>query len=83
MSAPDTNGWMPISSAPMDGTSFIGWGSYTYPDDKGPTTYFSIVEYSFDPEWPWLDSDSKCRADTYSHWQPLPVQPVTHEGGNP
>lgn len=80
MSAPDTNGWMPIETAPKDGTLFIGYGGYQYPDDTGPTTYTDILEYSGDPEWPWRNSDSLCRADCYSHWQHLPkppVQPVT------
>lgn len=77
MSTPDANGWMPIETAPRDGTPFLAYGSFLYQDDKAPTECTEIAEYSGDPEWPWRNADSKCQPDFYSHWQPLPKPPVT------
>lgn len=65
--------WRPISTAPRDGTEFLGYGSYVYHGDKDPTEYFELVYYRLngDDEYPWSNGMSALRTDQLSHWQPL------------
>lgn len=80
----DTNGWMPIETAPRDHSEFLAFGSYLYPGDRGATTYCEVASYSGDLQWPWTDAEGMHRPEFFTHWQPLPKPPVvstsTHEG---
>lgn len=75
--------WLPIETAPRDGTQFIGYGSYHYPDGKRPTGYILMVSYSGDDQWPWYDADGKSAPGVYSHWMPLPSPPAIRSGEQP
>lgn len=68
-----------MDSAPRDGTPFLGFGSYHYPDDARPTKYIYIVEYSGNVEFPWLDTDGENKPDVYSAWMALPPRPQLPE----
>lgn len=75
MTTPDANGWLPIESAPKDGTPILGFkGNLPEPICIG------IVR--------WMPDNSRI-ADTWAggalgasmfyptHWQPLPNPPVS------
>lgn len=93
MSAPgadgaDANGWLPIESAPKDGTHFIAWCIDTvdeYHEDeetprrRGVREEYACVAYSIDwlggiVQFPWTGSIVRNRE--YTRWQPLPKPPV-------
>ncbi len=80
--------WLPIETAPKDGTEILCWrndcghfiGSYTSPDG------FPLTQAELDA----LDDDTLCKADWFTqwpdarrlegcevptHWQPLPAGP--------
>lgn len=67
--------WQPIETAPRDGTEFLAYGSYLYPDDKAVTEYIEIVEWSGHDGWPWLSGSEMHAPGVYSHWMPLPSPP--------
>ncbi len=77
MSGPDANGWMPIESAPKDGTRIlIGDFKEADPDEHD----YGIAEFVQtkwqgigQPDWYW--SLNGTFAPT--HWQPLPLPPVS------
>lgn len=58
--------WMPIASAPKDGTRIIGWlkgcSPYQY--------YWNLTEKA------WLQDHSTGHPWQPTHWQPLPAQPT-------
>lgn len=73
MNKPDANGWMPIESAPKDGTRVLIWQGEAY------------VAW-FEREYAWVSHggawiSERYRSDTYeyapTHWQPLPKPPVS------
>jgi Lar family restriction alleviation protein len=76
-------GWMPIESAPKDGSKFLAWG-YMH-DDGGPR---EPDGQSFMGEMPMLQiarfvegytgfvSDGLGSVDGLTHWQPLPSPPA-------
>ena len=67
MTTPDANGWLPIETAPMDGTDILGW----FPGARCPHGM------SFDRRWKaWHSIPGRytCRP---THWQPLPKPPVS------
>lgn len=61
--------WMPIESAPKDGTKLLVWDGY------------EITSAKYDPEYTWWEIcvpsdgyvESNCIAPT--HWMPLPSPP--------
>jgi hypothetical protein len=68
-------GWMPIESAPKDGSDFIGYGDY-----------IAMIYYS---EW-WeghklvkgfkMSFTHDYAGKNYTHWQPLPQPPEKSDG---
>lgn len=66
--------WQPIETAPLDGSEFLGYGSYLYPGDADVTEYWMVIQYrrnSVDGEFPWTDGHEAMKHDFFSHWQPL------------
>ncbi len=87
MSETDANGWMPIETAPSDGSEFLVWfpkqkeigygfyaqGAFGYPETF--RFFWFDVEESADPYEP---------DDQPSLWQPLPKHPSqSREAGTP
>lgn len=68
--------WRPISDAPRDGSRFLAYGSYTYPDDAEPTEYCEVACYSGDDEWPWEDAEGLHRIEFFSHFAEIPTFPT-------
>ncbi len=89
MSAPDANGWMPIESAPKDGSEVLG-----YRDDCGvllmrwiaPCDFLTDLELidldhdtTYTENWFYADflAGGRIEGDEVpTHWQPLPGAPV-------
>lgn len=72
-----TGGWLPIESAPRDGALHVRGLHVHRPDG----TYLEWQAYagSMNDEGEFLNSSGESdgwEADDYSHWQPLPAQPV-------
>ena len=72
-------GWMPIESAPKDGTEFQAWvGSWE------PRCRFNPDTEAFEV-WDRVDYDQDgwdaCYLDLVTHWQPLPAAPLTRPAG--
>lgn len=66
--------WLPIESAPRDGTWFLGWNPTGIIEDQ-------VQVYSWhnpglgDPPW-WINAaDSNDGDDQPTHWMPLPSPP--------
>lgn len=70
MSAPDANGWMPIETAPKDGTDVLV-------TSREPLTSSQpqIAGY-FDDGW-FSEHAPFTRIEGLTHWQPLPEPPTT------
>lgn len=81
--------WMPISTAPKDGTPFLAWaylhddGGPMYEDRRsfmGELPFYYILFWREPYGWVgWLDGG----IDGPTHWMPLPpppAQPATAEG---
>lgn len=67
MSTPDTNGWMPIETAPKDGATFLAWDGFCclgawYPYGE---------EFLF-----WAIDGDEISAEDITHWQPAPKPPL-------
>lgn len=89
MSAPDENGWMPIETAPRDGTAV--WIAHPEGVGIGYCEPANML-WSFEDRWcvkafvrPYDREEGETRPDdiagTYwrvdpTHWQPLPKPPV-------
>ena len=68
------SGWMPISSAPKDGTEIL---AYEPPRHNDPSLY-AVVHWSADYDdevFPWRTTESTRYAEVFTHWQPLPSPP--------
>ncbi len=79
--SPDANGWLPIESAPKDGTEILGFWQYVYPSDTAPTVGYRVISWEY---WPiadragWVDGDGLVSAvNVYTHFQRLPTPPVS------
>lgn len=74
MREPDANGWMPIESAPKDGSEILVCVTYNLSSDEWET--MTWVDWEAPPHiWPVYRS----RIDIPfppTHWQPLPKPPV-------
>lgn len=84
----DKNGWMPIETAPKDGTEIIGCFSHDYGWQDKPTQYgpwtmrWCVNEWvsSWDGErvilrQDWSGTDYSDPEPYPTHWMPLPVLP--------
>lgn len=87
MDAKDENGWLPIQSAPKDGSHFLAWCIDTvteYDEDnrviaKDVREEYACVAYQIEwlggiVQFPWTGSIVRNRE--YTHWQPLPKAPA-------
>jgi hypothetical protein len=92
MSTPDANGWMTIDSAPKDGTRILIVRMVDGAvDDEMEITEWCVREH-FD--WEQIEGDiwKKVPQPPYefwngnghraTHWQPLPLPPVTNPGAS-
>ena len=87
----DDNGWMPIDTAPKDGTTLLVHSSHAPGLPGGRTTECSDIntvvaawwgDSGDDGEWVCymdLPSDPRCPFNP-THWQPLPPPPKTEQG---
>lgn len=68
--------WQSIETAPRDGTEVLGFWSYVYIEDTGPTIGMSVVSWEkHDFGEGWTDGDGLANAGVYTHWMPLPEPP--------
>lgn len=72
----DAAGWQPIETAPRDGSSVLGFWSYTYLGDKEPTTGIEIIEWHDGKFHGWKDRDGVTQDGVYTHWMLLPEAPA-------
>ena len=72
----DVAGWQPIETAPKDGSSVLGFWSYTYLGDKEPTTGIEIIEWHDGKFHGWKDRDGVTQDGVYTHWMLLPEAPA-------
>ena len=87
MSGPDAHGWMPIETAPRDGTEILGFWSYTYDGDGSPTIGMRVVCWETHvlggvAHSGWVDGDGMTSDGVYTHWQPLPEPPLPPDLGD-
>lgn len=66
---PDSNGWLPIESAPKDGTAVLTYRA---------AGFVAVAEY-IGPAHEWCIVDGLELIEV-THWQPLPAPPVSEEG---
>jgi hypothetical protein len=81
-SEPSTAGWLPISTAPKDGSLFLAACPYLYKQTEERWDVHAIrIDENYDP--PQLDDDcyQGWDLDAYTHWQPLPPAP-SQEGAS-
>lgn len=77
MIEPDANGWMPIESAPHDGSKVLLWLA---DEDFSVTGSWRVLDVGTEDEWAgfWLwEMDLGEDLHCPTHWQPLPKSPVT------
>ena len=83
MTKPDENGWMPIETAPKDGTVILLWGEFE--DGSEPFIGWYSEEDSQCPAadmpcgpfvWKQHEASSIAR-DCVRFWYPMPFPPVT------
>jgi hypothetical protein len=65
--------WMPIDSAPKDGTPVLGWSlDFGYRD-----TVWGSKRPGWGPDWLWEEPmDGYTATWEPTHWMPLPKPPV-------
>ncbi len=73
---PDANGWLPIESAPRDGSWFLGFVCH----QAEVVSWFPGVEDVADWEPCWQNRDGMLRYAVVTHWQPLPTAPLGNGG---
>jgi len=81
--APDANGWMPIETAPKDGTAILVAGTNRNGAPMLGEAYWHVNPDGRDDVgfW-WANTDPgdyyACQIDegALTHWQPLPKPPV-------
>jgi len=87
---PDTAGWLPIESAPRDGTDVLISGGTFWDDDclGGPYTFTGVriarwTGKDSPAELPWegnpVHSHDEYRRHQPTHWMPLPAAPTNPE----
>lgn len=64
------NGWLPIESAPKDGTCILVWG----PEEEGFNSGMGVVWFCALEGW-FVEGDLGSVGESYTHWQPLPAPP--------
>lgn len=67
---PDEHGWLPIETAPKDGTVIMLWINYGH-------------QLGFWNGRSWDDRDFFDNLGDPSHWQPLPLPPVSPRSVQP
>lgn len=60
-------GWMPIESAPKDGTEILGYWEYIYPGDDNKTYGRMII--SWDGVLRCWESGDGSEPDLFTHWK--------------
>lgn len=65
LTAAKAGGWLPIETAPKDGTRFIAWRKYS--------TRPLIARYWKD--FGWFEDEDGLHLYNLTHWQPLPNPP--------
>lgn len=83
MSEPDANGWMPIETAPKDGTYILGVPGGEYME--GVPWLPSVIHWEpLADDWstgPIDEEDDRPKGwegMPFEHWQPLPKPPVSN-----
>ena len=71
--APSGNGWLPIESAPKDGTQILGRVDYT--DQTWTVVYFGGFHPNSPGKHVWRDAFSKRPVQSFEAWMPLPPAP--------
>lgn len=69
MTTPDANGWMPIETAPKDGTPIFAWGN-----DAEEEACYRAIARRFDGERGWWVQGTMPFYP--KKWQPIPKPPV-------
>ena len=81
MSAPDENGWMPIATAPRDGTEILVFVE----DHRNPELRICVAWFVAKPDgsakWMVFSTPDAIfsLAQPVTHWQPLPKPPTNTE----
>lgn len=67
----ENGGWLPIETAPKDGSNIILWAKY------GDLPLVGRYSKTYDE---WLEAGGTGYKFTPTHWQPLPQTPAKQEG---
>lgn len=77
MSAPDNNGWLPIESAPRDGTNILVWSPHG--EAHGKPSIVAVDWHTYNGESDWRigvgEFGPLALHAPPTHWQPLPEPP--------
>lgn len=79
----DANGWMPIESAPKDGTHvLIAGGTFDAHWDEGLEFKGVCIAYWHGDHWHGNEANAhdEWKRHHPTHWQPLPAPPETADG---
>lgn len=81
MSTPDINGWMPIETAPKDGTTVDLWAKVRNRDESARVadcSWGSMVDWHGEErdDWFGLYVGMHLSYENPTHWRPLPKPPV-------
>ena len=80
MSEPDAHGWLPIETAPKDGTNIlVHWPEMFH---CSFTAHWNTGKWSDAPiGWKWSGWSNNAFQVGPTHWQPLPKPPISQSSG--
>ena len=75
--------WLPIESAPKDGTKVLGFAPNKLvidPNFRVVTMWWRKWQDRGGDHWCWQSTESGSHIDEPTHWMPLPAPPTPKEG---
>lgn len=80
MTDADKNGWLPIETAPRDGSRILTWNvTPTYDEDERRTINIEAISVAYWLFGAWMEYPAAPRfvqGQEHLYWMPLPVPPA-------